>query len=197
MPPACTGRCSVCCGGRRGGLPALVRGRPSAAQVTAPAQNRLTPLRQRDIRVVDGDTIDAVVQPSTERRRFRITGFTPETYYAKCDAEHTLGYTAARRLEELVGVGEFQLDFEEGARDRYTRAWRRFRFRGEDVERSSFEGSGRRLQWPRQECRLVREVGRQMTCRFGGRWRRACPGVLQTFARARSSDNPGSYPQGC
>lgn len=55
------------------------------------------------IQVVDGDTIDAVVPPSHQLLRYRLIGFeTPETYYAQCDEERSLGYRAAGRLEQLV-----------------------------------------------------------------------------------------------
>jgi endonuclease YncB( thermonuclease family) len=105
--------------------------------------------------VVDGDTIDAVVQPSREWRRFRLIGFdTPETYYAGCDAERELGYRAAPRLAEMVR-GEVQLNIQEGARDRYSRGLATLRVRGEDVGELlireglavPYTGRGKRIDW--------------------------------------------------
>ena len=109
-----------------------------------------------NIRVVDGDTIDAVVQPSREWRRYRLVGFdTPETYYARCDAERALGYEAARRLGELVRTGEVQLYVQEGARDRYSRGLATVRVDGEDIGQIlireglavSYLGRVQRIDW--------------------------------------------------
>jgi hypothetical protein len=63
------------------------------------------------VRVVDGDTIDAVVPPGRDRRRYRLAGFdTPETYYARCDAERALGDRATRRLQELVRRDDVRIE---------------------------------------------------------------------------------------
>ena len=108
------------------------------------------------IRVVDGDTIDAVVPPSGERRRYRLVGFdTPETYYARCDAERALGDRATRRLHELVRVGDVRIDVHGDQRDRYGRGLATLRSNGEDVGlilvREGlavwYSGRGPRIDW--------------------------------------------------
>ena len=128
----------------------------SAAQASAPGPNRPTAFRHHEIRVVDGDTIDTIVQPSREWRRFRLVGFdTPETYYARCDAERALGYEAARRRGELVRTGEVRLNVQEGARDRYSRGLATLRVDGVDVGRVlireglavPYSGRGQRTDW--------------------------------------------------
>jgi endonuclease YncB( thermonuclease family) len=112
--------------------------------------------RASGIRVVDGDTVDAIVQPSREWRRFRLIGFdTPETYYAGCDAERQVGYSAARRLEQLVRTGQVQLEVREGARDRYSRGLATLRVDGVDVGQvlireglaGPYSDRGKRIDW--------------------------------------------------
>ena len=86
------------------------------------------------IRVVDGDTIDAVVPPSHQLLRYRLIGFdTPETYYAQCDEERSLGYRAAGRLEQLVQDAGVQMGVQRGSKDRYGRGLAKLNVGGQDV----------------------------------------------------------------
>ena len=62
------------------------------------------------LRVVDGDTIDAMVELGfnvTMKIRFRLSGFdAPETYRPKSDKEKELGLKATAELERLIGGKE-------------------------------------------------------------------------------------------
>src|SRR4051794_35967873 len=70
-----------------------------------------------DIRVVDGDTIDALVPPGREIVRYRLVGFdTPETVQARCGAELALGERAKRRLQDLIAKGPVRVEVREAGR---------------------------------------------------------------------------------
>lgn len=80
--------------------------------------------------VVDGDTIKAPFGPT-----YRILGYdTPETYFAKCDAERELGLAAKAKLEELLARGEVRV-LESGKTDRYGRSLAKVTINGEDLAR--------------------------------------------------------------
>ena len=59
------------------------------------------------LRVVDGDTIDAMVELGfnvTMKIRFRLSGFdAPETYRPKSDDEKSAGIKATKALEKMIG----------------------------------------------------------------------------------------------
>ena len=57
---------------------------------------------------------------------------TPETFRAKCDAEHELGLVAKARLEELMASGEVKV-LESGKIDRYGRTLAHLTVNGRDV----------------------------------------------------------------
>jgi endonuclease YncB( thermonuclease family) len=107
------------------------------------------------VRVVDGDTIDAVVPPGRDRRRYPAGFDTPETYYARCDAERALGDRATRRLQELVRRDDVRIEVHGDQRDRYGRGLATLRANGEDVGlilireglAVSYSGRGRRIDW--------------------------------------------------
>ncbi|WP_088342610.1 MULTISPECIES: thermonuclease family protein [Rhodomicrobium] len=78
--------------------------------------------------VVDGDTIKAPYGVT-----YRLLGFdTPETHFAKCDAERELGLAAKQRLEELLATSEVKV-LESGKRDRYGRTLATVTANGKDV----------------------------------------------------------------
>jgi micrococcal nuclease len=78
--------------------------------------------------VVDGDTIKAPFGPT-----YRILGYdTPETYFARCDAERELGLAAKAKLEELLAHGEVRV-IESGRIDRYGRSLAKVIVDGEDL----------------------------------------------------------------
>ncbi len=78
--------------------------------------------------VVDGDTIKAPYGVT-----YRLLGFdTPETHFAKCDAERELGLAAKDRLEELLATGEVRV-IESGKRDKYGRTLAALTVNGRDV----------------------------------------------------------------
>lgn len=78
--------------------------------------------------VVDGDTIKAPYGVT-----YRLLGFdTPETRFAKCDAELQLGLAAKKRLEELMGTSEVKV-LESSKRDRYGRTLAHVTVNGRDV----------------------------------------------------------------
>lgn len=78
--------------------------------------------------VVDGDTIKAPYGVT-----YRLLGFdTPETYFAKCDAELELGLAAKERLEELLRTSEVTV-IESGKRDKYGRTLAYLKADGRDV----------------------------------------------------------------
>ena len=67
--------------------------------------------------VVDGDTIKAPYGPT-----YRLLGYdSPETRFARCNAERELGFAAKERLEELLAHGEVKL-LESGRIDKYGRS---------------------------------------------------------------------------
>lgn len=78
--------------------------------------------------VVDGDTIKAPYGVT-----YRLMGFdTPETRFAKCDAERELGFAAKERLEELLNASEVKV-LESGKRDKYGRTLAHVTADGRDV----------------------------------------------------------------
>jgi endonuclease YncB( thermonuclease family) len=78
--------------------------------------------------VVDGDTIKAPYGVT-----YRLMGYdTPETRFAKCDAERELGYAAKERLEELLKTSEVKV-LESGKEDRYGRSLAHLTANGRDV----------------------------------------------------------------
>jgi micrococcal nuclease len=78
--------------------------------------------------VVDGDTIKAPYGVT-----YRLLGFdTPETHFAKCDAERELGLVAKQRLEELLATSEVRV-LESGKIDRYGRTLAKVTADGRDV----------------------------------------------------------------
>jgi endonuclease YncB( thermonuclease family) len=77
---------------------------------------------------VDGDTIKAPYGVT-----YRLLGFdTPETRFARCDAELELGLAAKERLEELLSGGEVKV-IETGKRDKYGRSLAHLTVDGRDV----------------------------------------------------------------
>jgi micrococcal nuclease len=108
------------------------------------------------VRVVDGDTVDAAGPNGTDRLRYRLIGFdTPETYYARCDAERALGERATRRLQDLVRGAAVRLAPEGDRRDRYGRGLARLYIDGRDVGPMLiaeglavyYSGHDRRIDW--------------------------------------------------
>ncbi len=78
--------------------------------------------------VVDGDTIKAPYGVT-----YRLLGFdTPETHFAKCDAERELGLAAKQRLEQLLATSEVKV-LENGKTDRYGRSLANLTANGRDV----------------------------------------------------------------
>ena len=110
-----------------------------------------------NISVIDGDTIDAVVPPGRDRRRYRLVGFdTPETYYARCDAERVLGDRAKRRLEELLARADVRIEVQgNNESDRYGRGLATLRVGGSDAGQIlireglavAYSGRGQRIDW--------------------------------------------------
>jgi micrococcal nuclease len=115
------------------------------------------------VRVVDGDTIDAVAPPGPgeaagagRMKRYRLVGFdTPETFQAGCDAELTLGERAKDRLRELVATGPVRLAVDAGHSDRWGRGLATLTVGGRDVGTTlireglavAYSGKGRRIDW--------------------------------------------------
>jgi endonuclease YncB( thermonuclease family) len=78
--------------------------------------------------VVDGDTIKAPYGVT-----YRLMGYdTPETRFARCDAERELGLAAKDRLEELLARGEVRV-LESGKLDKYGRTLAELTVNGRDV----------------------------------------------------------------
>lgn len=116
-----------------------------------------------NVRVIDGDTIDAVVphgpgEPAGVRpmKRYRLVGFdTPETVQARCDAELALGQRATARLRELVAAGPVRLAVDTGHTDRWGRGLATLTVGGRDVGSTligeglavPYSGKGRRIDW--------------------------------------------------
>jgi endonuclease YncB( thermonuclease family) len=116
-----------------------------------------------NIRVVDGDTIDALAAPGPEEpagagrmKRYRLVGFdTPETVQAGCGAELALGERAKERLRELVASGPVRLAVNEGHTDRWGRGLATLTVGGRDVGTTlireglavPYSGKGRRIDW--------------------------------------------------
>jgi len=116
-----------------------------------------------NIRVVDGDTVDAVVPPgpgeaagARPMKRYRLVGFdTPETVQAGCGAELALGERAKERLRELVATGPVRLAVDEGHTDRWGRGLATLTVGGRDVGTTlireglavPYSGKGRRIDW--------------------------------------------------
>jgi endonuclease YncB( thermonuclease family) len=70
----------------------------------APAPAFGEPIEPSDVRVLDGDTVEA------RGRAVRLVGFdTPETDRAQCAAERVLGNRAAVRLRQLIASGALDL----------------------------------------------------------------------------------------
>lgn len=81
-----------------------------------------------NIHVIDGDTI------AIGEARYRLMGFdTPETRFAKCDAERDLGNQATRRLEVLINSETDVILHVEPELDRYDRHLARLEVGGQDV----------------------------------------------------------------
>jgi endonuclease YncB( thermonuclease family) len=76
--------------------------------VALPWQALSAPIDQRDVRVIDGDTIRVFQkQPNV-----RLVGFNaPETRKAQCNAERGLGARATRRVRDLVRGGNLDFEF--------------------------------------------------------------------------------------
>ena len=116
-----------------------------------------------NVRVIDGDTVDAIVPPGPgqpagrrEMKRYRLVGFdTPETFQARCDAELALGERAKDRLRELVASGPVRLAVDEGHKDRWGRGLATLYVGGRDVGpllireglAVAYSGKGRRIDW--------------------------------------------------
>jgi micrococcal nuclease len=78
--------------------------------------------------VVDGDTIKAPYGVT-----YRLMGYdTPETRFARCDAERELGFAAKDRLEDLLAQGEVRV-LESGKIDKYGRTLAEVTVNGRDV----------------------------------------------------------------
>ncbi|MBC8048522.1 MAG: thermonuclease family protein [Chitinophagales bacterium] len=78
--------------------------------------------------VVDGDTMKAPYGVT-----YRVLGYdTPETHFAKCDAERRLGNVATRRFEQLLKSGEVKVE-ETGRIDKYGRTLATVYVNGRDV----------------------------------------------------------------
>ncbi len=99
--------------------------------------------------VVDGDTLKAPYGVT-----YRVLGYdTPETRFAKCDAERRLGKVATRRFDELLRTGEVKVE-ETGRIDKYGRSLARVYVNGRDVSETMIaEGlarpydGGKRESW--------------------------------------------------
>lgn len=66
------------------------------------------PIDGNAIRVLDGDTL----QIAGKSKSTRLVGFNaPETRGAACDAEHSLGQRAKKRLAELVNGGRLDIKY--------------------------------------------------------------------------------------
>jgi micrococcal nuclease len=78
--------------------------------------------------VVDGDTIKAPFGPT-----YRILGYdSPETHFAKCEAERELGLIAKARVEQLFAHGEVRV-LESGKIDKYRRSLAKVTVDGQDL----------------------------------------------------------------
>lgn len=80
--------------------------------------------RVKVIRVVDGDTFDAIVDTGfyhTAQIRFRLRGIdTPETHRPSCPAEYLHGMLAKKFLEEaILNKKIFIVSFKEGVYNRW------------------------------------------------------------------------------
>lgn len=99
--------------------------------------------------VVDGDTMKAPYGVT-----YRVLGYdTPETHFAKCDAERRLGRVATRRFEQLLASGEVKV-VESGRIDKYRRMLATVYVNGRDVSETMIaEGlarpydGGKRESW--------------------------------------------------
>jgi micrococcal nuclease len=115
-----------------------------------------------EIRVIDGDTIEAQVAGgrfSAAARRlvtYRLVGFdTPETAFAACDEERVHGERAKARLAELLSSGPIRIEAGAGRPDRYGRGLARLYVADEDVGdvlvreglAVPYSGRGRRINW--------------------------------------------------
>ena len=116
-----------------------------------------------NIRVIDGDTIDALAAPGPKEpagagrmKRYRLVGFdTPETVQAGCGAELALGERAKERLRELVATGPVRLAVDDGHTDRWGRGLATLTVGGRDVGTTlireglavPYSGKGRRIDW--------------------------------------------------
>jgi endonuclease YncB( thermonuclease family) len=107
----------------------LIRDALSAAKETHPMNAlRFFLLAIATFIIVDGDTIKAPFGVT-----YRLLGFdTPETRFARCDAERELGLAAKDRLEELLTIGEVRV-LESGKLDRYGRTLASVTVNGRDV----------------------------------------------------------------
>ncbi|MGB1216173.1 MAG: thermonuclease family protein [Pikeienuella sp.] len=81
-----------------------------------------------EVYAIDGDTI------AIGEDRYRLMGFdTPETRFAKCDAERELGNQATRRLESLISAAQSVTLHVEPRPDRYDRFLAVLEADGQDV----------------------------------------------------------------
>ncbi len=108
----------------------------------------LCPPGPRTTCVVDGDTF------WLDGQKVRIADINaPETHGAACAAEHDLGQRATRRLIALLNAGDFSLEIEGRASDRYGRALRVVRRGGRSLgaqlvsEGLAEPWRGRRSNW--------------------------------------------------
>ncbi len=82
--------------------------------------------------VIDGDTVDLKCQ-GTQTERIRVMGYdTPETYYAKCDAEKVLGDRATAYLQALLPDTPVTR-VERDRQDKYDRTLARIWLGGQDL----------------------------------------------------------------
>lgn len=105
----------------------------------------------RTITAVDGDTV------RSGGVSYRLMGYdTPETIFAKCDAERMLGLKAKERLEDLIATSrETRLLVNWRRKDRYGRGLARLMIDGRDVARilvdeglaRPYDGRTRRKGW--------------------------------------------------
>jgi len=102
-----------------------------------------------NVTVVDGDTI------RDGATTWRLLGYdTPETIYAKCEAEYRLGLRAKDRLSQLIDGAESVELVDSGKRDKYRRGLGDLVIDGESAAAlmvpdyaRAYDGNGRRRGW--------------------------------------------------
>jgi len=131
-------------------LSTLILGALAGAAVSAAVV-----VRQAELRVIDGDTIDWGWRLRLEPARYRLAGIdTPETRGAKCAEERSRGKAAAERLRRLVAGGSVSLSVQR-ARDKYGRGVASLTHDGRDVSETlvaeglarPYDGRTRRAGW--------------------------------------------------